>query len=382
MLSKSNLHIKIYIVFVLSFCIGACASQDVVYHGLQHTKGIENSGNKLLLLNILRAGKRYPAYYSTIAAYTGGRRVSADASITTPFGSDFITQIYSAVTKISGNNGLSSVVLDNIGQKKAIQFLHDNKKGREILEGLLRDGMPYPVAYALLVQRVSYHPELLEAILDAGERRCRNPSSKASQIYCEYNERLIQDCGSLRGRGAVFINRGDDECSFKRFQLLFNKTRISPVTLSPVGKTNKLKTVFYDKRTAAVFKKLTARGVSSPVVITYRSPASIIKFIGELAVSQLFLKNQFTPQVLVLDREIFKVRNIDLFKIVKGNYLDVNSKFSINFEGENYYIPVREPGPYPSHTSYEVLSLIRTLIDFAAAETELQEASTVLIQAN
>lgn len=370
------------LISVLTLLVGACASQDVEYHGLQHTKGIENAGNKLLLVNILRAGKRYPAYYTTIAAYTGGKRASADTTISSPFGADFITQIYTAVTKLSGSNGLTSVVIDNVGQKKAIQFLHNNKRGRETLESLLREGTPYPVAYALMVQRVKFHPELLEAIIDSADRKCRNPISKATQIYCDYNDRLVQDCGELRNRGVVFINRGDDECSFKRFQLLFNKTRISPVYLSPIGKTNRLKTEFKDKRTEAVFNRLIARGVKNPVVLTYRSPASIIKYVGELAVSQLFLKEKYTPQVLVIDREISKVRHIDLFKIERGNYLNSDYKFSINFEGERFYIPVREAGPYPTHTSYEVLSLVRTLLDFAAAQTELLDASTVLVQSN
>src|SRR4051812_9609339 len=68
--------------------LGGCASERwIAERATTYNKALERTGNQVLLLNILRASRRRPAYFSFISQVHGGSGVSLpSASFSTPVG--------------------------------------------------------------------------------------------------------------------------------------------------------------------------------------------------------------------------------------------------------------------------------------------------------
>lgn len=69
----------------LATALVACTRTPVRFQNVGYNKGLEGSENKMLLLNAVRASKRYPMYFSASDALTGKHNVNGRLGTTFPF---------------------------------------------------------------------------------------------------------------------------------------------------------------------------------------------------------------------------------------------------------------------------------------------------------
>jgi hypothetical protein len=369
-------------VLVLSALASACASHDMLYHNTEHSEGIANAGNRILLTNILAAAKRYPAYYSTITSYSGKQRFSAETSLKTPFGPDFINQIYEATTKLMGNNGLASVDLRNIGQEKGMKVLHDQLDRREYRR-LLILGWPKELVETVLVHHIAIEPDLLEELKSNADRECKATQHWLKKHACAAKSRVEARCRRIPPK-RNFHNRADDECEFLQFQAVSSLTLIAGAVLNlRVGEDDSVIKVEFPQ--GSVHKKFDelktrlAKQKRAPYEMNLRSPAMIISYIGEIVAAQLFLDKPFVPTIDVPEDEASPIRPVRIFLLRRG-IEEGAMKFSVTYEGATYSIPKRGYGHRPGHASYEILSYIKTQMDRATAASELSKLGPILVQ--
>jgi hypothetical protein len=65
-----------------------CASHEIRTRGISYNEGTADFGNQQLLLNAVRASKRYPTYYSVIGELTAKESISGSIEGSFPFESE------------------------------------------------------------------------------------------------------------------------------------------------------------------------------------------------------------------------------------------------------------------------------------------------------
>ena len=72
-------------LLLLAPLLASCTSYEVEDHSLQFNQAVGSLGNRLLLLNAVRAAKGYPMQFSKLQTYTGQGRADTGVSIDVPF---------------------------------------------------------------------------------------------------------------------------------------------------------------------------------------------------------------------------------------------------------------------------------------------------------
>lgn len=72
MQSRRIKNISIFGILICSMMVvTACARHEIKLHAVSYNKAISDYGNKQVLLNAVRASKRYPMYFSAVGNMTG-----------------------------------------------------------------------------------------------------------------------------------------------------------------------------------------------------------------------------------------------------------------------------------------------------------------------
>jgi len=97
---------------VLPGCVSF--SGDIYNHAVNYNLAVEQAQNELLLLNVVRAMKQRPMYFTAISLVRGSFQASAESGFGVPFGGD-ATDTYSAQPKgaVSTSPSFDVAVLDS-----------------------------------------------------------------------------------------------------------------------------------------------------------------------------------------------------------------------------------------------------------------------------
>ncbi len=106
----------------LSLALTACTGFEIEDHSYTFNEATESTGNRLLLLNAVRASKNYPMQFSRISSYTGQGRVTADFSPSFPFGVD-ANHAYDLKPTVKVNSGVQKLDLVDLNTEEAQERL-------------------------------------------------------------------------------------------------------------------------------------------------------------------------------------------------------------------------------------------------------------------
>lgn len=368
--------------------------------GIRHNKELSDFGNKLLLLNAVRASKGYPLYFTTFG--------DAKASQTVQFTG---TQKDAKIGIGGGVSDVSIISQNNAAFQKLMLAPLDS----DLFQQFLKNDWPKAVLYNVFIQKIILDPESDLMIGNAVASFCRNAKHKGEDSFAfrrcgTLSEDLIfyrDYCGRnyrTPGRGNTrYYNAGDHECDQRRFQIFISELRIvgvrfktetilPPTPLSVKKKTEKkegdrvLEPVGFSDPNKATTRTVWIvggrKGFSDlkeiEIDVAMRPPQEIIEYLGGLISAQLHIKNPFTPTGIYggnfVRLPLFEVKcrasfSSFLKKLVGAPFQKncswpewSNSAVSVEHEGVTYYIPKPKYGERFEARSLQVLELFQQVM--------------------
>lgn len=173
----SRIYWVIFIIIILTIAIGACTRKEIRLQNVSYNKGLEESENKMLLLNVVRASKRYPMYFSASDSVSGKHTLNPSLSTAFPFkigpalsqpftrgaGSHIELQSYDLNPSLSYSTGFASHSMANLATSKFINAIL-KPVGADRLEFYQDQGWPDELIFFMLVRELGIKQDLLEEI--------------------------------------------------------------------------------------------------------------------------------------------------------------------------------------------------------------------------
>src|SRR5260221_4893228 len=145
---------RFVLVCTLIALTGCATSVDIANQSTKGNIGVEDAHNQVLLLNILRASKRRPMYFTAISSLAGPLGTfSPSTQLSVPFGSVIANNSLST-TVTADVNKFTVLVVD--GQKFMTGITTPLKAST--LKYYIEQGWPRELILSLLVRDISFHP--------------------------------------------------------------------------------------------------------------------------------------------------------------------------------------------------------------------------------
>lgn len=225
-----------------------CARKEIKLHAVSYNKAISDFGNKQILLNAVRASKRYPMYFSAVGDMTGKGILSGGVTTTFPFtkrkryepggqGSQIELNSFGINPSASLESGLSSVAIANLNTKEFQEAMY-TEVGGDIVDHFLSNSWPKGLIFSLFVHRIKLDRSDDWKIGMAVTAYCnwaRRSGNRRGKDRCQ---RLVDDaieyksyCNNKPYRkpgvgNDSYFNAGDKKCNLFKFQMFIEELRI------------------------------------------------------------------------------------------------------------------------------------------------------------
>jgi hypothetical protein len=417
------------LVLMITLCVGACTKLEVEDQAIQFNEGTGESSAQLVLLNAVRASKDYPLQFSRIQSMTGKGAGSFEIGSQLPFdalrlGASSGTSFATLSPKLTYGSTVSQLNLVDLNTEEAQQQLKRQIDSNQFrYYWLLNGGRSQSVVLAMLVQEIALHEELFTRINEIAQSRCDKnaPEDKNAPIIeslgavCDEMWSLAERCPNIFSRNEkygkqlyrVFRASVASECEYKQmryagFLLLLSEFRVSPIERSPSDEKKPRKTekagenVFNiytteseksgdkgyefsasfvkDDELTKIAKKLDKKAYN----IVFRSPESMVRYLGDLIAVQNYRRDGFIPTIFnpSIGREI------PLFRVKRGVPGRNDATMTVSdHEHEAFYIPRPAYGELDRDRSMETLSLVADVLNGAVSKKAFPQVNTFTLSA-
>ena len=89
------------VIFCISVVAGCSFSDQIAQHAVAYNKSVARSENEMLLLNIIRASKQRPMYFTRVSELSGAFEGNLSTSLEVPFGQDAMEK-FTSMFSLSG----------------------------------------------------------------------------------------------------------------------------------------------------------------------------------------------------------------------------------------------------------------------------------------
>jgi hypothetical protein len=318
---------------------------------------VEKAQNQMLLLNIVRASRRYPMYFTSFNALRGNMSYDfSTGSISIPFGS-IGTGFNGAYTvapnvRYSSNPNFDLTVLDAQEFTRGIM----TPVAMCTIDYYWKSGWPKELLQHLFIERIEidksepldnypldkekfkkFQKGLRELTCDVGSKEHESISIKTKQEVGP--KELIE----AQKAGFEFISGKDGDENWYQLKLKQSEYIMECTNKDDSAKMATTKSKPGDEKIGRIY---------------LRSPEAILYYLGELVRAET--EGDFVPKVKVCKLE----KEVPLFLIHKSTGTDSDAVVSVDFEGFKYSIP-RDPlfaDRCSADRTMQVLSLISQLI--------------------
>ncbi len=434
----------IFTLCTAGLVVAACARSEIRLHAVSYNKAISDYGNKQVLLNAVRASKRFPMYFSKVGDMTGNGMLSGSVQTQFPFrvedGSHVVLPNFNINPQASADSGLSSVKIGNLNTKEfqkglfteitpeLFQIYHENSWTRQVL-------------FTMFIHKISVSYNMNNRIQSSYYQKCMN-----DDFYKPLCRQISNDVGHYKATcsgkliGLRYFNTGKDRCDYLKFQIFLRKiwvlnprfekdTRGTKSKMANAGKMQAsamggserilfkglnfeakkvtqtthdgevVKSVVYaePKKVPAAplvlkikldTEEVTFANANDPansarrdeLKVDLRSPHAMIKYVGELINAQLHVEDRFVPEIVV-GPEAMPVPLFEIRRSPIGKI--ISGAVSVKHEARTYYVPRPRYGKQVEARSLQVLDLINQVIIHQTTQEDLPKTSTVqLISSN
>ncbi len=254
---------KIALTTAGTLAIAGCTQQLVAGRSIAYNKAVETTNNQQILLNAVRASKRYPMHFTGISSVTGSSPISGEIGVDIPvIGAAKSSFVASPSISLSSGTSHELAVLNTQDFYQAILSPIDV----DTVVNYTRRGWPLEVLTYLFVQDVGINKEYFTGeIFDSLRTFCNNQDfAKKNRICTKIDERFSQiksECEeSIRDKIILADNDPSKSCFtgvyevFKSLDLKV-KSKIddsngvkSIKTITEIGKKTKEETVTEPKK--------------------------------------------------------------------------------------------------------------------------------------
>jgi len=423
MLKHSQVAIYFLPLVAVVVFLSACTKMEIENHSLQFNEAVGTLENQLLLLNAVRASKDYPVRFTKLNSYTGTSRWDGTYAPDVPFPLSPDRQ-YKVLPSFKFSPGINNMQLADLNTAEAQRALKTNIDFNAWYY-FLRSGWDEEVVNNIAIERVSIHERIFKLLVSNAERYCRQHADdtdcrRIAEIMrnCSRGS-TIQDAFTVRRfngqRLAVFFNRPAYPCVHERFQVALTLLHLSGFSLKPhtrrfqakepttaIKKGTKLDSVdvnvnvsvgekpssgaktnnivsFNDRRLTELVDFMLQRrdldrvGVN-PFEISLRSPESMVRFLGEVVASELYVKKAHVVTVISEDGA-----EVPLFLVQQGGVgLQPVAVSIVGPEGERFSIPRPEHGAKDRHRSLQSLAFVEEVMGAAISLKALPPVTNVI----
>lgn len=224
----------------------ACTRVEIEDHSLQFNQAAGSLGNRMMLLNVVRAAKGYPVQFSKVTSYAGSSRLDGGVGLTIPFPIDVFgkpTTLLSGSTTPSASfkTGVSQLQLADLSTAEFQRTLRKQVTANDYVY-YRSQGWPKALVNTLLIEEVLVEPSLLKSLSAAAEVICRRDvleklsDHNKRERECQWllsHKRCLLDHKHLDERASpegdvvrVFANSPREQCKHDNFQWLFTSIRV------------------------------------------------------------------------------------------------------------------------------------------------------------
>lgn len=212
---------------IATLSLSACAQFEIADRSLEYNLAIEDASNRMLLLNVVRASKRYPMHFTAITDVNMSSPVSGSLGFNIPFGGD-AKNAFTITPSASASSGIKTN-LGVLNKREFFRGITTPIKG-ETFHFYLLQGWPRELLFYMFIRQIDLKSEQTrDDIIGASDKRCRdntdalcNPVSleKTFGGSCETRIKEYDDDNE------PYTNQSGNPCKFMRFQDLIRRLRI------------------------------------------------------------------------------------------------------------------------------------------------------------
>lgn len=262
-----------FVLTALAFALAACAPYQISDRSIDFNTSLQDLDNRQVLLNAVRASKRYPPYYTSASQISSsGELDGSQIQFTVPFG-PLGHHNYQAQPLVKATSGISVTTLPLDTQEFYDGYMAPVKMS--LIYNYLSFGWPKQLIYHAFIQSLRYPATFLDQIKAASALAaqcapntiyfsdCKQLHVSDRQLIADYRqpepgddeellsckERLakLDTIGAPSGAGNItFVNNPDNLCQFAQFQLV---------------------AAMLDKLDMVVFKNDPTKATSKPIVV-------------------------------------------------------------------------------------------------------------------
>lgn len=357
-----------------------CTREKIRHQAIAYNKALSSHTNQLILLNAVRASKRYPMYFSALGDMTANANFGGSLTGNFPFGRD-ASRIFSLSPTLNSSSGYSSLTIANL-QTGEFQSAILQPMPIGIVDNYIQRDWPKSLIYHMAYSKVAIAISR-DRFIDRNYRAiCANPRRRVVEI-CADIQRADEEClrprlkKSVRGRSEVtfveYRNAPRERCEFRRFQSFLNRMLLLRPRLAQdqgSGWTAELT----DYRGRAITIPLSKTG-GPPILSFYvRSPHDMIAYLGDLIAAQQNPYSGHAARIFVADFVA-----VPLFVLKSTTENSGPSAFSVRHENRIYAIPQPGTGQIGEHRSLQALAFISQVIGLKTSRSALPPSPAVLV---
>lgn len=285
---------------------------------------VEKAQNEMLLLNIVRASKRHPMYFTDLNLLRGNMSYGFQTgSITIPFGQigTGLNGAYSIAPSISLSNNPSFdlAILDNQ------EFIYGimTPVPMETVEYYWQQGWPKEMLLHLFIERIEETDDkgIIKNVFD------NYPED--TKKFEDFQKKLqdFKKCKLIAQKRDEAIGPKINTSAAQNLQFLIEVQKAG-LTLKPDGNEYQLTS----STTDYVFK---CDGKIITDKIYRRSPEAILYYLGEILRAETRTEKAYTPKIEVCESK----PPVPLFLVRKSTDNDETPSVAVDYEGIKYVIP-------------------------------------------
>jgi hypothetical protein len=362
---KIQLHL-VSLLALITLTAGCSISNSITTDAIGINKSVEDTDNKLILLNIIRASMHRSKFYTDFSRFSGSRpEVQGQLSLQMPIGD---------------NTGIPTIAIPGVATKNSISYDIGIMQSKDFLRGYLNPvsletvkyywdiGWSKPMILNLFVSQIKYFSWKKEnekegkfrLVLD---KTIINDPLKGAESYEHFNDeltRLIAD-----GLDMLYVRSGSGEDprhdnNGGKNGADFEVKHGRPGFVRVNGSMNKIYSeTFANKYTLCTQTDMPFRIASDSCNIAYavngshnekfavlylRSPSSVMNYIGDIVRVQLLgdetkQHKKYCPGIFTE----YGKEQVPLFIVKeKKDVKEEDIKYSVDYEGKTYVIPKDE----------------------------------------
>lgn len=240
----------------------ACTRVEIEDHSLQFNQAAGSLGNRLLLLNAVRAAQGYPLQFSRLTSYTGQSRLDGNIGLSLPFvantfGSPPDGRFQGTLSPgASFKTGVSNLQLTDLNTAEIQQKLREQVKASDFAY-YRSQGWQKALVNTILIELISVDPMLYDRVKKASLEACKGSGRTNHRQACAWlQSNIVATCfgkrAAMEERASrdgdvvlVYTNNPRKICQHVGFQWVFTSIRVlagTSLDLDPKVDTDECKT--------------------------------------------------------------------------------------------------------------------------------------------